>query len=439
MRARAAGAAIHLGLWLAAFGGLSALSRRPVLAAGGVLALQLVLLAVDAAKRRALREPLVYADIGLFSQALRYPRLYLPYLGLGGALAVAAAVTAAACAALLEVPLASVWPSLGACAFGCVIAALGTRWAGAPSLDPARDVAAYGLLASLWLYRVAEWRAAPSIAFPFLAQGPAGDAARPHVVVLEIESFFDARRLGADIPRPLLAHFDALGAEGRSGRLRVPAWGAYTMRSEFAFLSGVANRDLGVYRFNPYRYALRRAVPTVASLLRARGYRTVCVHPHPAGFFRRDRVFPNLGFDAFIDIEGFAGEARDGPYISDAAVGRRVIRTLAEASAPVFVFAITMENHGPFHLEGRDELAVYLRHLGNADALIGTLAQVLREAGSGVLCAYGDHLPSLPAVYAARAFDDPRTDYLLWSAGMREGRRRDQAVEALAGDLLSRV
>lgn len=431
------GVALHCALWGLGYLAAAAAFQRPLLAAALALCAQALLGAVNRAKLRALREPFVYADFGLFGQAIAHPRLYLPYLPLRTVVPAAAAAGALLGAiALFEErsfdPYA--WSALAAAA-GATLAALRPPVA----FEPARDVARLGLLATAWLYWRAERAPIAEPASPFAAPPRRAPPRPPHIVVVQSESFFDPRRIGVALAPGALAHFDALRREGHSGRLAVPAWGAYTMRGEFAFLSGIAPEALGVHRFNPYRRYARRRVPTLAWALRAHGYRTVCVHPYPASFFARHRVFEHLGFERFLDVRSFAGAARAGPWVADAEVARKVLEVLAAATAPAFVFAITMENHGPLHLEagpGEDELAVYLRHLANADAMFGTLAAAL--APGSVLCAYGDHVPSMPAVYAARRFDDPRTDYVVWRKGASEAREADLPAERL-GALVLRV
>jgi phosphoglycerol transferase MdoB-like AlkP superfamily enzyme len=307
---------------------------------------------------------------------------------------------------------------------------------GKPSLDPRADVRRFGVLGTMWLYWRAERRAVVAPRTPF-AHVQLNGHARPHVVVVQSESFFDVRRLAnAD---GVLRNFDALAAEAESGRLSVPVWGAYTMRTEFAFLSGIPSGALGVHRFNPYRRFARRGVATIASALRGRGYRTICVHPYPATFFARHRVFPQLGFDVFLDSAHFQGALHEGPYVADSSVAVRILEILRDAREPTFVFAITMENHGPLHLEDGDELSVYLRHLRNADVMFGAVAEGLRRIGDGVLCIYGDHVPGMPSVYAERRYDDPRTDYLLWRAGSPRRVQADRAVEELGLRVLARA
>src|SRR5207253_969711 len=94
------------------------------------------------------------------------------------------------------------------------------------------------------------------------------------------------------------------------GRFAVPAWGAYTMRAEFAVLSGVPESELGYDRFNPY-YALAR-VPLESQVWRLRraGYRTICLHPFDRRFFRRDLALPRSDEMLRILMDGIA---RRGP------------------------------------------------------------------------------------------------------------------------------
>ncbi|HAC59128.1 MAG TPA: hypothetical protein DCF73_12335, partial [Rhodobiaceae bacterium] len=175
------------------------------------------------------------------------------------------------------------------------------------------------------------------------------EPSHPHVVVVQSESFFDPRRVMNRVPKGFLENFSLMSSEARYlGRLRVPAWGANTLRTEFAFLSGIPDEALGVDRFNPYLRYCDKPVWTIATYLRSIGYRTVCIHPFHKSFFRRDKVYPHLGFDEFIDIDDFDESDRAGPYVSDGAVAQKIETLLADETAPVFIFAITMENHGPW-------------------------------------------------------------------------------------------
>lgn len=428
--------AMHSGFFLLAWFALILILRRPFFSLLLLLAGQFLITQVSNAKFGALREPFVFSDFGIFSQVIRHPRLYLPFLGARRAILICiTAVCAIVAGWAFEARSTEVmtWaPSTGL--GGAFLLSMGLVFASKPLLDPIHDLQERGLLVSLVQYWVEEKRSkvSHSIAFPAISKSRLD---LPDVVVIQSESFFDARRLYPGIRREVLQHFDeACAASALHGQLSVPAWGANTMRSEFAFLSGTRLEDLGIDKFNPYRRATRRPMRALPQVLREAGYRTTAIHPHPARFFRRDRAFPHLGFDRFLDMGAFQNAKRFGPYVSDEAVTDQLLGELDSANFPSFYFVITMENHGPLHLErvhpdelgnfyseppppGCENLTVYLRHLRNADRQLGRLRQHLAaRSRPAVLCFYGEHVPSMPKVYDALGFPHGRTDFVLESS-----------------------
>lgn len=452
---------LHGGLWLSAHALLTLLLGRPWFAAAGVSAFLLMLVLVNNAKMKALREPFVFQDYEYFTDAIRHPRLYIPFLGWWKFLGAAAGFVLAVAVGLWgEAAPAQrfVWTGqLGGIAVefaGGMLLLLAGNWRRLPvSFEPESDVRALGLLASLWRYAQEEGlRLAAASPFDFLtARRPHGDL--PHLVAVQSESFFDPRSLYSGIRSDVLAEFDRLRADAVAyGRLKVPAWGANTVRTEFAFLSGIGEDRLGVHRFNPYRaIAAGSDVSSLTSYLKRLGYRTICVHPYPACFYQRDRVYPRLGFDEFLDIREFEDSMRFGPYIGDAAVADKVAALLREATEPVFVFVITMENHGPLHLErvapsdlealysvpppdGCDDLTIYLRHLRNADQMIAQLRQTLENSDrSTSLCWFGDHVPIMPNVYKRFGTPSGEVEYVLWQNNRTDaGFNKTLSAEQLA-------
>lgn len=450
---------MHGGLWLVLYAALVFSLGRPWFAAAGVLAFLLLLVLVNNAKMRSLREPFIFQDYEYFTDAIQHPRLYIPFLGWGKALGAVSGFALAVSVGLWmeDVPANrfAVSGQLGGVAaamvLGSFLLAVGSRSRLPVSLDAARDVQTLGLLASLWRYAMAK-RVRAILDSPFDRLSlPGNDMERPHLIAVQSESFFDPRPLFTGIRRELLSEFDRLKARAVAhGRLSVPAWGANTVRTEFAFLSGIKEAALGAHRFNPYRTAACWTVPTVASYLKGLGYRTICIYPYSASFYRRDRVYPMLGFDEFIDIREFVGAQRCGPYIGDAAVAARISAILKKAAEPVFIFAITMENHGPLHLEkastaniaefytepppqGCDDLTIYLRHLRNADRMIAILRKTLEDSRRPAsLSWFGDHVPIMPNVY--NVYDvlgvpDGDTEFLLW-CNTFEGATEEKRVEA---------
>jgi phosphoglycerol transferase MdoB-like AlkP superfamily enzyme len=165
-----------------------------------------------------------------------------------------------------------------------------------------------------------------------------------------------------------------------------------------------------------------------------------------------------MAFDRFLDIQDFGKAAHNGPYVGDEAVADMLIELLRErdenGGEPVFAFVITMENHGPMHLEEvaagefksrhalgdnarwRD-LTAYLRHVENADKMIDKLTIWLRKRERPtVLCFYGDHVPALGSVFDALGKEPVTSDYFIWRNFEHDaGTQCDTCVENLGSAL----
>lgn len=474
---------LHVGVWTLAFALELALFRRPYFAVANVLAIELVIVLVSAAKYQALREPFVYPDFEYFVDAIRHPRLYLPFFGAwraviaGGAYGVAlwaglrfeqpmvalatpaSAIGPSGSMARADIPLASFFMYTAVAAIaGALLATLAAR-ALTVTFEAGADLRRLGLVSTLWAYARAERTAIEGVV------GAKSFATRPNkltceplpdLVSVQSESFFDVRREFPEVQRSVLAQFDELCAQAvQYGELTVAARGANTVRSEFAFLSGVDVGTLGVHQFNPYRtLASSGKTATLPSYLRALGYRTVCIHPYHANFYRRDRVLPFLGFDEFIHLDAFSDAFRCGPYVGDLALAECATRLFRERAGgqPFYIHIITMENHGPLHWEtpaenerqevlaqaipmGCDDLVVYGKHLRNADTMFRQLAEALAKFGrpGSALCVYGDHIPIMSQVYKRMREPKGVSDYFIWRSGVTErGAREDMAIGRLA-------
>ena len=438
--------------------------QRPWFAAVHMLIWQFVIVAVSYVKHRSLREIFLFQDFEYFSDMIKHPRLYIPFFGVGNIVLIVLASAALIYAALVfenslltQTGVASflmLCGGIGAAAW--LLLRLTARIDFAPGFDPEADMHALGLFGSFVAYARAE--RIPLEAPPRFRTPSVSPATAPHLVVVQSESFFDARRVHPGIHPDVYAWLDAVQQSSQQhGALQVPAWGANTVRSEFSFLSGLRPQQLGVHRFNPYRCL--GEVRSLVHTLKEAGYRTVCVHPYIASFYGRDHILPRLGFDEFIDIGAFGLDDYSGPYIGDRAVADKVAALLGQASQPLFVFVITMENHGPLHLEkvapgdveslyaapppaNFDDLTIYLRHIRNAGRMQERLCAAMRALRRPAwLCWYGDHVPIMPHVYKHAGFVDGRSDYFLWHSGQTSsgGNAREIHLADLGELLLSKV
>ncbi|WP_406041849.1 LTA synthase family protein [Succinimonas sp.] len=494
----------------------------------------LVLVVINNAKYRSLREPLVFSDYDYFTDSFRFPRLYFPFLGIPGNLGLIMAAIIAITGWSLEEFSGNHWSLSGDLPVIAVIllfSGAGLWFCGRNlperlALHPATDLINHGFIPMLYGYMLLYLKNPPGVS-PFGEPGagsglPAGrpeeepeeskqqketkqkeskpqkesnqnapennkcrekggylwsdPLEKPDLIAIQSESFFDLRVLcsggesqvmaaSGKIPgqpqigspglpgirSDILGVFDGISREAcYSGLLEVPAFGANTIRTEFSFLTGIPPEEMAGHQFSPYQISSRFwETASLTSFLKKRGYRTVCIHPFYAGFYHRDIIFRKWGFDEFQDIRSFAGISPDpdnsGPYIADRDLLDRVLSRYQdlkkESPDPVFIFVITMENHGPLNLEritpekvasyfdvqaeaqaGQDhscraltELAIYLRHLENEDALLERLTGFLNnEEQRAVLTFYGDHVPILTETYKVCGDPAGLVPYFVW-------------------------
>lgn len=437
-----------------------ALSARLAFAVTAAIITTAVFLVISVEKYRHLKEPFVLTDFAFITHLVRHPQLF--YLGwrktLGVVLVIAGLLGLIVGWMVLEPRSIG---ALGQASLGAgLLALLGLALAAATLLlrlcpraadavthaPAARFVAELGLLPSLVVSGLV-MRAQPAPPPPAFRPAVEGEGAWDAVVIIQSESFYDLRRQGVAAELPGL---DRLKQRALAhGRLKVPCYGAYTLRPEFALSTGLAFAAQGIDRFHPFLRARRFRDHALPAALGRAGWRTLFLHPYDPHFFGRARAVPLLGFQRFLDEADFAGDDRCGPYVADAAVGARMEQELAAAQAegrPLYMMAVTMEAHDPYGPgrlpESDDPLAQYCRHLANADAMLARMAARLDAATErALLVFYGDHAPLLPGFDMLA--DDPRTDYLVVVCGravVRSGAgAQDSAPEERAPEELNAI
>jgi phosphoglycerol transferase MdoB-like AlkP superfamily enzyme len=444
------------GLLLAAI--MLALTRRALLSFGLAFLLQGLLYGVNLLKAANLGTPLLPDDFRMVGQ-LRKGGMHLlagylphspwPYLGLLAALALFVA------AWRLEPPIFAQRPRRPRLlAGGVLMAALLSMLLGVPAwgriynakvlwLEPwsastTREHS--GLISSLMLFHLQYGRSqrAPDRAAatqlieqstPALLQAmslPKVGGELPDIVVVQSESLFDPTVMRGYEHSHFTPNLRRLARQGISGKLHVPTFGGGTIRTEFEVLTGLSLRYFDNLQF-PYLQMSHKALPSLVRTLAQHGYATMALHGNDPAFWNRITAFKSLGFDRFVSQSAFpAGAAMDGKYMADSAMTDEIMVQLKDSGPPQFLFAISIEAHGPYDVEpahaaerdaipvpdgitGKDkrELQTYLYHLQHADAELGRLVKLLaqRKRPSLVLF-YGDHLPALSNSYQITGFVD---------------------------------
>ena len=246
----------------------------------------------------------------------------------------------------------------------------------------------------------------------------------PDIVVIQSESLFDPTILRGYERSDFTPNLRRLAAEGSSGPLHVPTFGGGTIRTEFEVLTGLSLRYFSNLQF-PYLELGHHPVPSLMHTLKEHGYETIAVHDNAPGFWNRATAFKALGFDRFVSRSQFsANVAKDGKYVADSAMTDEVMKQLKDRGPPQFLFAISIEAHGPYDvapahpdqldaipvppgITGKDkrELQDYLYHIGHADAQLGRLvAWLAQRKRPSLVLFYGDHLPALVDTYRTAGF-----------------------------------
>lgn len=287
-----------------------------------------------------------------------------------------------------------------------------------------------------------------------------------NVICIMNESFSDLRLFNGLVAdhsfvtdKPFLEFYDSLSEDSNTqkGNLYVPVFGAMTANSEYEFLTG--NSCAFVPQGSiPYQFYTKPGDNSLARIFGDQGYETIAMHPYPGYNWNRTEAYANLGFDRFLDQDFYDGldielfKPRD--YMSDRSDYDAILYLLREKEAgeKLFIFNVTMQNHGGFEVanleaevhvtelngeacEGQYPKAdQYLTLMDMSDeALAYFLGELEKAEEPTMVVMFGDHQPSVETeffekLYGMRWTEIPgekkihsfQTPYMIWTNYERE-------------------
>lgn len=294
---------------------------------------------------------------------------------------------------------------------------------------------------------------------------------QPNVIFVLGESFFDVTQLpGVSYAEDPVADFHRICSEGVPGKFYTHTLGYGTENIELEIMTGINTRffswDDMIYGWEQEKLL---TYPSLPQLFSDAGYYTAYLHTFNDGIYNRTALYTALGFQdmyfsgdfAAIDPEAaaapdywgymygkIAGEFYSDDYLAD------VTAELFDQKAgegPVFLWAVTMENHTPytadkfssydfpFESDLGDEAVGVLNAVtqGVADCseALGKLVDHLAAQDEPVIVVFfGDHRPGTPLESGATVYSElgmcPEdvadweledyaelysTDYVIWS------------------------
>ena len=266
----------------------------------------------------------------------------------------------------------------------------------------------------------------------------------PNIVAIMNESWADFEEFGnLSLTESVTDYIRSLD-NAIWGHTYTSVFGAGTSASEFEFLTGNSMAFLPSGSI-PYQQYILDDSPSLASLLKEEGYRTLAFHPGERTSWQRNQAYPRLGFDAFkcgedMDVE----QTFEHGYVSDRSDFEQIIWEFEhkEAGEPLFLFNVTIQNHGSYTVEdypaqvqltdepGKYPMAEqYLTLVNKTDEAFAMLVDYFsQQEEPTILLMFGDHQPSVEQEFLDKAYgvaqadmtmeqymDKYRTPFVIWA------------------------
>jgi len=245
----------------------------------------------------------------------------------------------------------------------------------------------------------------------------------PNVIVIMNESFADFESFYKPpvFSKPLTPYIDSLDDNLIQGKALCSVYGGNTANSEFEFLMGHTMAFFpNSVTVIPYQQYLGEEVYSLPHLMRSLGYDTFATHPYKPGGWQRDSRYPTFGFSEITFIDDYPQQKLLRNYVSDREMYEYVLDKLCdnEQKAPMFIFGITMQNHGGYEYKGTDFSETvkivgcegkypmaeqYLSLINESDKALQFFIENLKDFEENtVLLLFGDHLPKIEEDFYAQ-------------------------------------
>ncbi|WP_176461838.1 sulfatase-like hydrolase/transferase [Anaeromicrobium sediminis] len=241
---------------------------------------------------------------------------------------------------------------------------------------------------------------------------------KPNIIVIMSEAFWDPSVMkGIEFSTSPTANISKLKETSIYGHLESPTFGGGTANSEFELLTGNS-----IHYFKPgymvYPNEIKAPIMALPSILKSQGYNCKAIHTFKGWYWNRREVYKHMGFDEYRSEEYLIDPIKKGFFISDEYLTDTIIKELEVSENPLFVFAVTMQNHGPFNdnrykdhnkdikvsanvsAESLQILQTYAQGAYDADKALGKLTDYCSKLSKPtIVLFFGDHLPFLGQNY----------------------------------------
>ena len=239
----------------------------------------------------------------------------------------------------------------------------------------------------------------------------------PNLIVIMNESFADYTSIGKglDLSEDCMPFIHSLTENTIKGTAYVSIFGGNTPNSEFEFLTGNTMGFLPASSVG-FNLFVRGNLPSIASELKSQGYETLAMHPYRGTNYRRNLVYPQIGFDTFYTRDDFTQAKYIRSYISDDTLAQRIITEFNKheenTDMPLFSYNVTIQNHGGYFASNTRNLdmditvedpevdqtktTLYVNLIRESDQMLQNLVNYFEDKEAPtVIVMFGDHQANL--------------------------------------------
>ena len=239
-----------------------------------------------------------------------------------------------------------------------------------------------------------------------------------NVVYVMSESFIDPK-LGKHLydyrNKEPIPYTQEIKKSQSSGWAASSEYGGGTANVEFEALTGLSNFFLNSIPYTSIVPA-NKGTPSIVKNFNENGYKTIAMHPYNRNMYRREVVYPNLGFQEYKSADGFKNNSKidNSKYISDESAFNEVLAELKNSQKPEFIHLVTMQNHMPYEENAYSEhnfsvnaknganpenaktVQAYLEGISRSDkAMKNFLSEIEKLNEKTVVVFWGDHWPGI--------------------------------------------
>lgn len=239
-----------------------------------------------------------------------------------------------------------------------------------------------------------------------------------NVVYVMSESFIDPK-LGKHLydygNKEPIPYTQEIKKSQSSGWAASSEYGGGTANVEFEALTGLSNFFLNSIPYTSIVPA-NKDTPSIVKNFNENGYKTIAMHPYNRNMYRREVVYPNLGFQEYKSADGFKNNSKidNSKYISDESAFNEVLAELKNSQKPEFIHLVTMQNHMPYEENAYSEhnfsvnaknganpenaktVQAYLEGISRSDkAMKNFLSEIKKLNKKTIVVFWGDHWPGI--------------------------------------------